>query len=187
MAAPKGNKNAKGNKGGRPTKFEPGFVEKLREFFSVEPYKIVAVESSIEYFASGKVKKKSEKTRPIPNKLPTLYSFAKSIGVAYWTVQHWMKEGAKMSELDENITDEQRAKIEFSHAYKDAKEEQKEFLISIGLAGAAPPSSYIFTAKNVTDMRDKQEVEHSGEVNYINDEQRKRIFDREKRRLGVDD
>lgn len=26
MAAPKGNENAEGNKGGRPTKFEPEFI-----------------------------------------------------------------------------------------------------------------------------------------------------------------
>ena len=29
--------------------------------------------------------------------------------------------------------------------------------MEIGLAGAAPPSAYIFTAKNVTSMRDKVE------------------------------
>lgn len=186
MAAPKGNKNAIGNKGGRPTKFDPSFTTLLKEFFDVEPFALVKVETSTEYFANGKVKKTSEKTRPIPNKLPTLYSFAKSIGVSYWTVQNWMKEGESIAVIDEELAQEEKnellAKIELSKSYKEAKEVQKEFLMANGLVGASPPAAYIFTAKNVTDMKDKQEVEHSGEVSHINHDQRKRILDREQGR-----
>lgn len=182
MAASKGNKNAVGNNGGRPTKYDPEVITKLKEFFEIEPYKLVDVESSKEYFANGKIKKESTKTRPIPNKLPTLYSFAKSIDVAYWTVQHWMKEGESIKDSKEPLTDEQLSKIEFSHAYKEAKEAQKEFLMANGLTGSTPPAAYIFTAKNITDMRDKQEVEHSGEISHINHDQRKRILEREQGR-----
>ena len=51
---------------------------------------------------------------------------------------------------------------EFSEAYKKAKDMQKEFLIEQGLEGNYNTAFAIFTAKNITDMRDKQEVEHSG-------------------------
>lgn len=182
MAGTKGNKNAVGNDGGRPTKYDPSFVLKLKEFFEVNPFDLVVVESSVEYFANGKTKKKSEKTRPIPNKLPTLYSFAKSIGVSYYTIKNWMDEG---KDIKEPVDEEQESKVEFFKAYKEAKEAQKEFLMNNGLVGATPPAAYIFTAKNVTDMRDKQELEHSGEVTYLNHEQRKRILDRENKRQGL--
>lgn len=171
MAAPKNNQYAKGNKGGRPTKFKPHFTEDLIKFFDIEPYKQVLSEESKESFKDGGVKRESKKYRLIPNKLPTLYKFAKSIGISYWTVNHWADKGSD-PELDKAIeqqivagtTDSEDFKLsvaikEFSHAYKEAKELQKEFLINIGLAGAAPAPFAIFTAKNVTDMRDKTETD----------------------------
>jgi hypothetical protein len=45
----------------------------------------------------------------------------------------------------------------FSAAYNQAKDLEKEFLVDSGLAGLYPPASFIFTAKNITDMRDRQE------------------------------
>ena len=97
-----------------------------------------------------------------------------------------MKEGESIAVIDEELAQEEKnellAKIELSKSYKEAKEVQKEFLMANGLVGASPPAAYIFTAKNVTDMKDKQEVEHSGEVSHINHDQRKRILDREQGR-----
>ena len=49
--------------------------------------------------------------------------------------------------------------VEFCKAYKEAKELQKEFLIHNGLVGAANAPVTIFTAKNVTDMRDQVDVD----------------------------
>jgi hypothetical protein len=40
-----------------------------------------------------------------------------------------------------------------------AKGLQREFLVDNGLKGLYPPASFIFVAKNVTTMHDKQEVE----------------------------
>lgn len=42
-----------------------------------------------------------------------------------------------------------------SDALKKAKEIQKEILISGGLSGRFNPTAFIFTAKNITDMRDQ--------------------------------
>lgn len=159
--APAGNKNAVGNNGGRPTLFKPEFVDALIQFFDIEPYKTIAYETSKEYFANGDLKKTSEKLKDIPNKLPTLFRFSQKIGVAYVTVNDWYKRGREL------ITEEgpDKGKLAypeleaFADAYEEAKQMQKEFLITIGLAGAAPPSAYIFTAKNVTDMRDKNETD----------------------------
>lgn len=136
---------------GRPSKFKPEYIQLILEYFDVEPYKKEIMETSEEYFQSGVLKKKSEKTRLIPNKLPTLFGFARTIGVAYKTVWSWAFE-----KEEEKLTDDLKA---FRNAYNEAKEMQKEFIISIGLSGAANAPFAIFTAKNVTDMRDKVETD----------------------------
>lgn len=136
---------------GRPSKFKAEYIQMILEYFDVEPYKKEVMETSEEYFQSGVLKKKSEKTRLIPNKLPTLFSFARSIGVSYKTVWSWAFE-----KEEDKLTDDLKA---FRNAYNEAKEMQKEFIISIGLSGAANAPFAIFTAKNVTDMRDKVETD----------------------------
>lgn len=146
------------NKGGRPTKFKPEFAEKLVKFFDIEPFIKELSEWSKEYYKEGGIKKESEKFRLTPNKMPTLYRFAKSIKVDYSTVYRWAEKGEWTDDLESG----EQPPIEFQefcNAYKEAKELQKEFLINLGLAGAAPSPFAIFTAKNVTDMRDKTEVD----------------------------
>jgi len=144
-----------GEGGGRPTKFASAYTEQLIAFFSIEPYKKELAEYSREYYKDGELKKESEKYRLTPNMLPTLLQFAKKIGVDYTTLYRWATKG----EADDGSVSPELLK--FCNAYKEAKELQKEFLISIGLVGAAPPASFIFVSKNVTDMRDKQEVDHT--------------------------
>jgi len=171
MAAPKGNKYNKGNHDtGRPSKFKSSYTEAIIKFFDIEPYKKEIMEKSKEYFKDGQLKKESEKIKHMPNKMPTLYRFARKIGVEYSTVWRWAEKGewdgkdkdGKETTIDKNFKD-------FCNSYKAAKEIQKEFLITIGLAGAAPAPFAIFTAKNVTDMRDKQEQEvtHKGSIIYL--------------------
>lgn len=143
---------------GRPTKFKPKYIQRLIKFFDIEPYKKEIIESTKEFYASGGVKKETERFKYIPSKLPTLYKFARSIGVSYWTVWSWAEKGES-----EEIGEDELIK-KFANAYKEAKELQKEFLINIGLAGAAPAPFAIFTAKNITDMRDK--VEHESPVAF---------------------
>lgn len=173
---PKGNKFALNNKGGRPSKFRMEFVKQLIDHFSVEAYRKELMEKSMDYFAPkgkasrGAIKKKSEKYKYMPNKLPTIYGFAKKIGVSYSTVYDWAMtgkdeplpaaaNGGKWTEEEmrkRNLTDFQIR--EFSKSFREAKELQKEFLMNNGLAGITPSGAYIFTAKNITDMKDKSEV-----------------------------
>lgn len=143
------------NKGGRPTKFKKEFSQELIKFFDIEPYRKETLEKMKEYFESGKVKKESEKYQFVANKLPTLYRFSEKIGVVYSTVWRWAEKGEWNEEDGEKPLEFQ----EFCNAYKAAKEIQKEFLISLGLSGTTPPSSYIFTAKNVSDMRDQSNLD----------------------------
>jgi hypothetical protein len=135
-------KPAKKHPGGRPTKYKKEYCTDLVKFFSIEPYKNEVSEFVKEYYKDGTLKKESEKLKIVPSRLPTLFGFSRSISVDYTTVYRWSEKYER-----------------FRNAYNAAKELQKEFLMAIGLAGAAPPASYIFTAKNITDMRDKQEVE----------------------------
>ncbi len=191
MAAPKGNTYAKGNKGGVKTSFKPEFIDALIAFFDVKAYEIVVTESSVEYFTPkkegekrGPLKKKLEKTRAMPNKLPTLFGFSRSIGVRYMTVWRWAQKGKEALPVligDKNYTDmelKERRRLAkalqvFSDAYKEAKELQKEFLMNLGLAGVTPAGAYIFTAKNITDMRDDQKIDHTTKgdkivgINYV--------------------
>lgn len=138
-------------KTGRPSKFKPEYIDEIIKFFDIEPYRKEIMETSEEYYKEGGLKKKSEKSRLIPNKLPTLFGFARKLGVAYKTVWAWAFEKEE-DKLDDDLK-------MFRNAYNEAKELQKEFIISIGLSGAANAPFAIFTAKNVTDMRDKNETD----------------------------
>lgn len=154
---------------GAPTKFRPEYVDAIVRFFDVEPFYKEEIEQAVEFFQNGKPKKANIKYRLVPNKMPTLFSFARSIGVAYSTVWRWAERGED-EELQERVQrhiegkevlhPDEFAKIkalqDFCNAYKEAKELQKEYLINLGLSGATPPAAFIFVAKNVTDMKDEK-------------------------------
>jgi len=158
---------------GGPTKFRPEYTQQLLTFFDVEPYFKDEAEQSIEFGAKGKVRKATVKYRLMPNKMPTLFRFAREIGVDYTTVYRWAERGddpeletrlQRHIEGKEILHPSEFEKLqglkEFCKAYNEAKQMQKEFLINVGLAGAAPPASFIFVAKNITDMRDERVHEH---------------------------
>lgn len=134
---------------GRPTKYKSQYCNALVGFFNGP-----RTEERISAIVTGKndYEKTIYETVALP--LPTFAKFARSIGVNGDTLVEWSKKHD-----------------DFSAAYNAAKELQKEFLIDNGLAGHYPPASFIFTAKNITEMRDKQEVEHSGSVSLT------RLFD----------
>lgn len=135
---------------GAPTLYQPTYPELLIAHFKVNAYEMVVVETHEEWYPDGTPKLKKEKKEPMANKLPTLFNFSQIIGVNYTTVWRWAHQ-------KDDVTGEMKHP-DFCNAYKSAKEIQKEFLIALGLSGSAPPSSYIFTAKNITDMRDNVEV-----------------------------
>lgn len=117
----------------RPTKYKKQYCKQIIEFFSRPPYEEVEVKH---YYKDGGFK---IETKRKPNDLPFLSQFAREIGVCGRTLERWAKKHK-----------------EFCRAYKEAKELQKAFLIKNGLLGLYKASFAIFTAKNITDMRDEK-------------------------------
>lgn len=159
--------------GGAPTKFKKRYIKDMIDFFNGEAMRKEIMEVVTEYNKDGKPRKTAEKFKYMPNKLPTIYGFAKKIGVDYTTVYRWAEKGddednEKQLSSKDGVSSkaiELAADLKlFCKAYKTAKAAQQEFLMEIGLAGAAPPSAYIFTAKNMTPMRDKVESEVTHKV-----------------------
>ncbi len=80
--------------------------------------------------------------------LPHLSKWARTVaGVCHDTAIEWTK-----------------VHPEFSEAYKKAKDIQKEVLIEGALTGKFQQTFAIFTAKNITDMRDVQETKNQTDV-----------------------
>ncbi len=132
-------------KSGAPTKFKPEYCEKLIKFFSTEPYR------EKETFHSGKNGQSWSTYEDVANDLPTFERFAVNIGVDTDTLLEWSKDPEKYPG--------------FSVAYKRAKHLQKDILLTNGLRGLYSQPFAIFTAKNITDMRDRveQDITSGGE------------------------
>jgi hypothetical protein len=127
--------------GGRPTKYSKKYCKQIIDFFDIEPCR----EVEIPHYKKGDLVWTDFKM--VPNRIPTLRKFAKHIKVNFTTVYEWEKKYP-----------------EFTNALTHARQIRKEFLIDNGLAGLYPPNSFKFVAINMTDMTDKQEFEHSGEI-----------------------
>lgn len=126
--------------GGRPTKYKPEYCDAIVAFFDGP-----RTQERVKSVTTGKNDYEKTEYETVPLPLPTLAKFARSIGVSHDTILEWASKHK-----------------EFSAAYNSVKHLQKEFLVDNGLGGLYPPASFIFTAKNVTDMRDKNETELTG-------------------------
>lgn len=131
---------------GAPTKYDPKFAHEIIEFFSCKYYREVI---ELTTYKDGTTK---ENSKLVANDLPTFEAFASKIDVHRETLINWTEAA------DENGT---LLHPEFFDAYKRAKDLQKAMLIANGLMGNYNPAFAIFTAKNITDMRDKQELDHT--------------------------
>ena len=129
-------------KTGAPTKYKPEYCQQIIEFFSRSPTK-----SATKTFTT---KKGTVIEEPIelPNDIPFIAEFGRSIGVHHSVLDKWAKHYK-----------------DFGLALSHAKELQKEFLIKNAVTGRYNSNFSIFTATNITDMRlAKQEIEASGTV-----------------------
>lgn len=131
-------------KNGAPTKWTPELNEKLIDFFAVEPTERVVVACMT--YKDGSER---EEYKTIVRKLPFFSSFERANNLSVGMLSRWASEEAKAIE-----NEEPEKYPGFFQAYKLAKELQKEFLIQNGLAGHYNATAFIFTAKNLTDMRD---------------------------------
>jgi hypothetical protein len=160
-AHPNLNKGNFGNDGGRPTKYEIRFADLIIEYFNQERYiKYVKAEKTITK-ANG-TQEKFYEYGFLPNDLPTLDKFARTIGVNGDTLVTWATERYPADHADP----EKRGQLKrpkFSAAYHEAKILQKEFLMDNGLRGMYNPAAFMFVAKNITTMRDKSAVNEKPE------------------------
>lgn len=141
----------KKNNGGRPSKYSKRYCQKLITFFDIEPYEDIELPH---YHLDGKTIKWKDYKR-MARKLPTLRDFAKSISICVATVYNW---------IDESHSSFHK---EFLDAFTQAQDIRKWFIVQNGLQGLYNPVAFKFVAINVTDMKDKQEFEHSGEVQLL--------------------
>lgn len=123
MPAPKGNKFAEGNNGGRPRIVGKDNIAAYGEMMVVE----------------------------FEEHLRTLEEHKDPIFIEAWARRHNISDDTLRRYCDENE--------EFCMAYKRAKQIQKEVLIKGAMKGWFNPTFSIFTAKNITDMRDKVETD----------------------------
>lgn len=89
----------------------------------------------------------NETGEKMPSKMPTVERWCCNIGIVTSTFYKWVDE-----------------KPEFSSAFKIAKQYQKDHIIQMGLMGIYKEGFAKFVAINCTDLTDKVETEHSGEI-----------------------
>lgn len=128
--------------GGRPSKYDPKYCEEIIAFFDRDPYQPLMVKD--EDGNPIPATNKSGDPHLVPCAFPTKEGFARAIGVHRDTIHQWQQDHE-----------------EFSDAIKKAEDIQKDILIQNALVGCYDRTFSIFVAKNVTDMRDKQELEHT--------------------------
>ena len=134
-------------KNGRPTLWTPGLNERLVEWFSYDEEEDVDFERTKSTSAQG------ESTELVAKPYPKFSRFEMAEGLAVGLLSEWALE-----------EDCELKRPSFRESYNTAKRLQKEFLTDGALKGLYPPASFIFIAKNVTDMRDVSEVEQKGSI-----------------------
>ena len=147
------------NKLGRPSEYKPVYCDAILKFFDIPHTKL-----AIKYSKDG-----DPFEIEVANPLPTFEKFAVSIDTHRETLRNWC----------ENYPD-------FFAAYKKAKDLQKDMLIDLAMRGFYNPTFSIFTAKNITDMKDKVETESTNYNYEMSPEQRAARIEELKRKLSND-
>lgn len=140
---------------GRPPKYNKKYCKMIVEYFKDAPRVEEFLKERFTRTLKDGTVEVAEKYGRVVGKFPTFQQFANQIKVNGDTIVEWASTTRTVGK---------RTVLkypQFSAAYNKAKELQKEWLIEVGLSGSAPPASFIFVSKNVTDMRDKQDVDHT--------------------------
>jgi len=112
---------------------------------STSKYKSEYCQDIIKFFSRKHIKTVNKK--PVANNLPFFSDYAHKIHINTDTLHEWKKVHPA-----------------FSEAYKKCKELQKTMLINLSLKGLYNAPFAIFTAKNITTMRDQKDIKLSGKV-----------------------
>ena len=128
---------------GRPTSYNPEYADKLEAYFNIDSG----------YDTEFERKDGSVVSVRHANNLPTLAGFARELGIHRQRLHDWS------TQTDENGN---LLHPELADALKRAKDHQERILIENGLKGGYQQAFAIFTAKNVLNWRDQQNIEHTG-------------------------
>jgi hypothetical protein len=126
---------------GRPSKYKPEYCDQLIKFMSIDPYREV-----IDVFTDKHGNEKST-VRLVANDPPFISKFAREIGFMTQTLYSWAIDYP-----------------EFGEAMTRARELQLEFIATNGMNGLFNAQFTKFALTNMSSWRDKQEVEHSGNI-----------------------
>lgn len=124
------------NPGGRPSEYYPEICKEIIEFFD-RPY----TRTELDGITPGEYGGEVFKTKG--NEFPTLEGFCGKTGIAKSTLRKWAEDNP-----------------EFHSAFEAAKEMQRAMLFSNALTGHYNASFAKFMAVNLSDYRDRQEVDH---------------------------
>lgn len=128
---------------GRPTKYNKKYCKEIIEYFDKPPQSCIYKE---EYFNNGTLKSKTPII--VAEEFPTFQGFASKIEVNIDTLHEWKEKYA-----------------EFSEAYTRAKELQEKIWLVNAMGGLYNAQFAQFFGKNCLGYKDKQELEHSGNIN----------------------
>lgn len=138
---------------GRYTDWTPELNDRLIAYFGTEDRYEDRLTMEI-HKKSGDVVEKYER---FPKPLPYVGRFEFNNGLSIGLLSKWAAEEEEL--IKSGLPPK---KPGFLQAYMCAKDFQKEFLVQNGLSGLYNPQFAVFTAKNITDMRDKTQQEISG-------------------------
>ena len=125
--------------GGRPTKYKKRFCTDIIDFFDIEPFREA---TKTIMTAKGSF---IEEAVQLPNKLPTITGFARTIGVSRKTLYNWADDHE-----------------EFLHAIEQAQELQEEIWSQNSLLGYYNSNFSKFFGVNVMGWSDKKAHEVGG-------------------------
>ena len=140
---PEGMSTKKRRKAGRPTKYKSLYCQQIIEFFN-RPH---TYESEITHTNKKGESWISYQTRANP--VPLMCDFAQYIGTTVQTLNTWTKQHS-----------------DFLEATTHAQDLQLRHLATITGLGLYNANWSIFMAKNISQWRDKKDVEHSGSVGF---------------------
>lgn len=126
---------------GRPSKYKPVYCKKIVEYFTrphTEEYTETHTNRKGETWQATKI-------RAVP--VPTLQGFAASIYIPVKTLWQWASKFE-----------------DFGKAYSHAQALQLDHLATVSGLGLYNSNWAVFMAKNVSDWRDRREIDHSGDL-----------------------
>ncbi len=142
---------------GRPTKFKSEYCQKLYDWFNKEPFQNVIVTDP----ESGERFPLQDKFgNPIrePIKLPTKENFATSIKVHRDTIWEWAN-GVNKDEYKGIVKEfDEENEVTFSDVLSHVEQMQYDILMQNGLFGNYEKTYAKLVTVNLTDMRDKQDI-----------------------------